>query len=300
MFFRYISIMLVCAALGTLLPSVTQGGRIPVYPEKSDPELDSHLVFETSFSINELPSKRWTPAQQKEIDYLLERMKRDDRIFLVVKTVVDPIGSREENEKWALGISREVGKRLMASGVRPDRILIVPGEEDTRLFDADRWEEFVPLQKVYIRAFQGRDWLRRRESHAAVREDLPTERRTRIPEPSEGKTDRASQLLRGVTDPTVRSVTIVPGGKSQTVAVYAGWFEAPISLHPEKNRILVTGLDKFGSALLAYLTFDPFAGSPSRETVHRFDPIKVSPENRNVPLVPVSLPEGTILDRSKQ
>ena len=178
MSFRFFLIILVCTALGPSLPSVTLGERIPIYPGQVGPDLSSHMVFETSFPINELPAKNWTPAQQKEISYFLELMKRDDSIFLIVKTVVDPIGSREENEKWALGISREVGERLLESGVRPDRILIVPGEEDPRLFDAYQWEEFVHLQRVYIRAYQGGDWLRRREVRAAVREELPPEGRT--------------------------------------------------------------------------------------------------------------------------
>jgi uncharacterized protein YfaP (DUF2135 family) len=251
MSFRFFLIILVCTALGPLLPSVALGVRIPIYPGHAGAELSSNIEYETFFPINELPAKKWTPAQQKEIYYFLERMKRDDRIFLIIKTVVDPIGSREENEKWALGISQEVGERLLEAGIRPDRILIVPGEEEKSLFNARRWEGFVPLQKVYIRAYQGGDWLRRREVRAAVREELPPEGRTKILEPAEGKTDRANQLLRGVTDPSVRSVAIVLRGETQTAAVYGGRFEVPLSLRPGENRILVTGLDSFGRALRA-------------------------------------------------
>lgn len=279
MSFRIFLVILQCAALALALPSAVRGGPVPVYPGKPGQELGTNIVFETAFPINELPPGKWNPAQRKEISYILERMKRDDRIFLIIKTVVDPIGSLQENEMWALGISQEIAERLQESGIRSDRIMIVPGEEDHRLFDEGRWEGFVPLQKVVIRAYQGGNWLRRAEPRTAIREEVPPEGSTRILEPPEGKTDRSRHLLRGLTDDSVRSVAIVLGGETQTAAVYGGKFEVPISLRPGENRILVTGLDRFGRAL------------PASRTV-RYEPPK--------PTIEITAPAGnTVADISR-
>ncbi len=209
------------------------------------------ILFETVFALNDLRASGWTPAQQKEIAYLLERIKKDDRVFLSIQVVADPIGARAENDAWAMEITRAVAARLAASGILRDRMLPVSPASDPRLFDEARWDGFAARQAVVIRGFQGGDWLKRREIRTAVREELPPEGPFRITAPPEGDTDRSRHVLRGLTDESVRSVAIVMGRETRTAAVDLGTFEVPVSLRPGENRIVVTGLDRFGRALSA-------------------------------------------------
>ncbi len=212
---------------------------------------DSNILFETVFPLNELPPAGWTPPQQREIAYMLERIKKDDRVFLSVHVAVDPIGSRSENDAWAMDVARAVAGRLAKSGVRQDRMLIVSPVTDAGLFDEPRWNGFAARQKVVIRGFRGGDWLKRPEVKTVRREELPPEGTLRITEPPEGDTDRSRHVLKGVADESVRTVAIVMGRETRTAAVDAGTFEVPLSLRPGENRIVVTGLDSFGRALAA-------------------------------------------------
>lgn len=41
---------------------------------RSPPEINSHILFETVFQLNDLLPSRWTAAQRKEVAYILERM----------------------------------------------------------------------------------------------------------------------------------------------------------------------------------------------------------------------------------
>lgn len=133
-----------------------------VRPDPPGAELDSRILFETVFPVQDLLPSGWSGAQQKVVVSFLQRMQQDERIFLIVQTSVDPIGSREENEVWALRISQAVVARLRDSGMRGDRILIVPGSEDPRLFDEPRWEGFSRRQTVSLKGLRGGDQLKRR------------------------------------------------------------------------------------------------------------------------------------------
>ena len=229
-------------------------GQVAVSPGPPGAGVDSNILFETVFPLNEIPASGWTPPQQKEIAYLLERIKKDDRVFLSVQVAVDPLGSRAENEAWAMEIARAVASRLAGSGIRADRMLIVSPMNDLSLFDEPRWDGFAARQKVVIRGFQGGNWLKRRETRTAVREELPPEGPLRITAPPESDTDRSRHVLKGVTDESVRTVAIVLGRETRTAAVDGGRFEVPVSLRPGENRIVVTGLDRFGRALRAART----------------------------------------------
>ncbi len=223
-------------------------GRVPDAPISPGRRADSTILFETVFPLNELPASGFTPAQQKEIAYILERIKKDDRVFLAIQVVADPIGSRAEEEAWAMEIARAVAARLDDAGVRADRMLTVSVATDSGLFDEPRWDGFAARQKVVIRGFQGGDWLKRPQARTAVREELPPETPLRITAPPEGDTDRSRHILAGVADASVRTVAIVIGRESRTAAVEAGRFEVPVSLRRGENRIVVTGLDRFGRA----------------------------------------------------
>jgi uncharacterized protein YfaP (DUF2135 family) len=235
-------------------PQAAPLGEVAVSPVAPGDAFDSNILFETVFPLNELDAWGWTPAQQKEIAYLLERIKKDDRVFLSVQAVVDPIGAWSENGPWAMDIARAVAARLAGSGIRPDRMLLVPATSDMRLFEEPRWNGFAARQRVVIHGFQGGDWLKRREAPTAVREELPPESPLRIDAPPEGDTDRSRHVLAGVADASVRTVSIVMGREARTATVDGGRFEIPVSLRPGENRIVVTGLDRFGRALRAART----------------------------------------------
>ncbi|MGE5189738.1 MAG: hypothetical protein ACM3NF_06745 [Gemmatimonadota bacterium] len=267
--------MLAAALLWLAAPSQAappgQAAAAPVWPRDA---LDTNILFETVFPLNELEEPGWTPAQRKEIAYLLERIKKDDRVFLSVQAVVDPLGDWSENGLWAMDVARAVAARLAESGIRPDRMLVVPAASDASLFEQPRWNGFAALQRVVIRAFQGGDWLKRREAPTAVREQLPPEGPLRITAPAAGVTDRSRHVLAGIADPSVRTVSVVVGGEALTAAVDGGRFEIPVSLRPGENRIVVAGLDRFGRALRAARTVryvppaptialsEPAAGAP--------------------------------------
>jgi hypothetical protein len=225
--------------------------RTPVTPVPIGREIDPHILFETSFPLNELHPDSWTAAQRKEVAYMAERIRKDNRIFLLIQVVVDPIGRTEDNARWSLENAQVVAERLRESGVRRDRMLIVPGVEDASLFDEPRWDGFARRQKVTIRGLQGGPWLQRRETAVTLREELPPEGTVSLLEPVEGTTDHSRHTLRGTTEDTVRTVSIVIGKETKTVAVYGGKFEVPVSLAPGENRIVVTGLDAYGRALRA-------------------------------------------------
>lgn len=253
------------AAALALFRGDAPAGRLAVLPEMAGAEAQLPILFEAEIPLNELPISGWTDAQRKDILYFLERMKKDGRIFLLVEVAADPIGRRDENRRWAEDVAREVGRRLVEAGFWPDRLLLLPAKVDTRLFDEFRWDGFRRRQVVRIRALQGGAWLARREEAALVREELPPKGTTRILEPAEGTTDRAHHILKGTTDPSVRSVAVVIGGKSRTAAVYNGAFETPISLLRGENLIVVTGLDRYGRALRAARTVSYVPPHPSIE-----------------------------------
>ena len=252
--FRRTPLILAGALLCLAAPQTAPSGEVAVSPVAPGSAFDANILFETVFALNELPASGWTPAQQKEIAYLLERIKKDDRVFLSVQAVVDPIGAWSENEPWAMDIARAFAARLAGSGVRTDRMLVVPAASDLRLFEEPRWNAFAARQRVVIRGFRGGDWLKRREAPTAVREELPPESPLRIDTPPEGDTDRSRQVLAGAADASVRMVSIVVGREARTATVDGGRFEIPVSLAPGENRIVVTGLDRFGRALRAART----------------------------------------------
>ncbi len=236
--------------LAAALPA--RGAGQPPAAPASAPGQD--ILFETVFPLNDLPAAGWTPLQQREVAYLMERIKKDDRVFLSVHVAVDPIGAPSENEAWAMEIARAVAARLAGSGIRPDRMLIVSPVYDASLFEKPRWDGFAALQRVVIRGFQGGDWLKRREVRTVRHEALPPEGPVRITAPPEGDTDRSRHVLKGVADESLATVAIVIGRETRTAAVVAGSFEVPVSLRPGENRIVVTGLDRFGRALTAART----------------------------------------------
>jgi hypothetical protein len=126
-------------------------GSIPLSPEPFDRGLASETLYETVLPVDELVPEGWTPEQQRKLRLLPARLGSDERILLIIRTTVDPIGSREENERWATDLSRAVAARLARSGIPEDRMRVLPGAEDTRLFDEPRWEGFARRQFVSLR-----------------------------------------------------------------------------------------------------------------------------------------------------
>lgn len=261
---RLLRAIAACAALSAF-PGVTGAGRTPVLPALSGVDLSLPILFETAIPLNELPAEGFSERQIREIHYFAERMKNDERIFLLIEASVDPIGNRKENELFAADAAQAVAERLRAAGIRADRMLALKGRVDEGLFDERRWDGFPRRQVVLIRGMQGGPWLVRREVPAAVREELPPEGSIRIAEPPEGRTDRSRHVLRGTTDESVTSVAVALGGETRTAAVYRGAFETPISLRRGENRIVVTGLDRFGRALRAVRTVTYVPPRPSIE-----------------------------------
>ena len=245
--------LLACAALSIAAPSAA-GERTAIYPGTPGPEIASYILFETAFPLNELLPSEWTPFQQREISDFQERMKKDPRIFLLVQISMDPIGSKKDGGGLALSLSHSVAERLRESGIRQDRILIVAGVTDERLFDMPRWDGFAGLQKVILRGLQGGPWLTGRETAVAVRVELPPEGSIRILEPNVEKTEHSMHILAGTAGEGVDSVSISVGQEGKTATVYGGKFEVPITLRNGENRIVVTGLDPYGRALRASRT----------------------------------------------
>ncbi len=234
-----------------LLLSDAAGGRVPVLEGLSGVDLVSDILFEVKIPFNELRTSGWNPSQQKDVAYLAERMKRDDRLFLVVQARVDPLGSTYENVAWSTEVARAVAGRLRDSGVPEDRLVVLQGREDADLLRAPPWTGFERRQQVLLRLLRGGDWLRRKEPQVTVQEVLPPEAPIRILSPAGESTDRSRHTLRGEAPADLRTVSVTVGGESRTATVYGGVFEIPLSLKPGPNRIAVTGLDRFGRALRA-------------------------------------------------
>lgn len=245
---------LACLALLLLPAAAKAGGRVPVYPLPPGADLRSNILFESVIPLNDLSPGRWTDAQKKEMSYFRERMKKDPRIFLLLRVSIDPIGSPQETEAWAMAMAQGLAGRLQELGIPQDRMLVVPPEKDRTLFDEARWGAFAGRQKVTIRGMAGGDWLRRREAPAPVAIPLPKEQPAFIDQPKEGTTDRANHVLRGSVKGGVRTVAIVVGQETHTAPVYDGVFEVPISFRPGENRITVTGLDAYGRAIRVFRT----------------------------------------------
>lgn len=233
--------------------------RTAIYPGMPGPEIDNDILFETAFPLNDLLPSGWTAAQKREAAYILERMKKDERIFLLLQVKADPIGRGEESARLGLQVAQAVADRLGDSGIRRDRILIVSPAQDAGLFDEPRWDGFARRQKVVIRGLRGGAWLRNREAPVAVREKLPPEGAIRILEPAGDRTDHPRHILKGTADRGVRTVSISVGQETKTATVYGGAFEVPVLLQDGPNRIVVTGLDPYGRALKAYreIRYDP-------------------------------------------
>lgn len=274
---RFISLVaLSCLFLLCAPPVAAPAERTAIYPGTPGPEINSHILFETVFQLNDLLPSRWTAAQRKEVAYILERMKKDNRIFLLLQVTVDPIGRKEDNERMGMEISQAIAERLRESGLRRDRILVVPAASGAGLYDEPRWDGFAMRQKAIIRGLRGGPWLQLRETPVAVREELPPEGAIRILDPVGEKTDHARHVVRGTAAEGVRTVSISVGLETKTATVYRGKFEVPVSLQAGANRIVITGLDPYGRALRA-----------SREI--RYVPPKPS-------IVLTSPPEGSAVD----
>ncbi len=259
MYGRTISLIAVFILLVSAAGSAFPADRVAVYPGAPGPEIASHILFETVFPLNELLPSHFTASQRKEIAYLLERMKKDDRIFLLLQVTTDPIGRKEDNERMGMELSRAIADRLLEAGLRRDRILIAKPAEDAGLFDDRRWDGFAKRQRAVIRGLQGGPWLKVRESPVSIREELPAEGAIRILEPAADRTDRSRIVLKGTADEGVGTVSISVGRETKTATVYLGEFEAPVSLQAGANRIVVTGLDSYGRALRASreIRYDP-------------------------------------------
>ena len=120
----WLSIPTLAAILVLAAPCPAGTGPAFLSSDLPGADLASNILFETTFPINELLPDVWTREQQQEILYFRERMKKDDRIFLIVQATVDPIGTGAENAQWGKAISLAVADRLRESGIRADRILL--------------------------------------------------------------------------------------------------------------------------------------------------------------------------------
>lgn len=268
MLHRFTRLFISACIVLTVAAKGAAGERTAIYPGVPGPELAPSILFETAFPLNDLHPTEWTPSQQREIHYFSELMKKDSRIFLLVQVSMDPIGSRDDGGRTALSLSHAFAERLRESGIRQDRMLIVPGITDDRIFDMPRWDGFAGAQKVIIRGLQGGPWLTGRETAVAIREELPPEGSIRILEPRAEKTDQSMQILAGTVGKDVGSVSISVGQEGKTAAVYDGRFEVPISLRQGENRIVVTGLDAYGRAQRASRTIIYTPPKPSIVITH--------------------------------
>ncbi len=250
--FRFTPLIRRVAALIVLLPALASAaGRTLVYPLPAGVELPSDILFKADYPLSEMRPGQWTDAQKKEIAYFRERMKKDPRIFMLLKVTSDPIGKEVETATWTERIAQGLAGRLQDAGIPQDRMLIVPAKRDLSLFDEPRWGAFEKRQRVYILGLLGGDWLKRKAAPVAIAKPLPPEAPMAILEPAEGKTDRANHLLKGKTPDDVKTVAIIIGREARTADVIDGLFEVPVSLKPGDNKITVTGLDAFGRALRA-------------------------------------------------
>lgn len=124
---RLLSIPALAALLLLGGPAGAEDGTVPPSPEALDREPASETLYETFFPVDELVPEGWSPEQQRKLRTLPARLRGDERILLVIRTTVDPIGSREENERWATDLSRAVAARLARSGIPEDRMRVLPG-----------------------------------------------------------------------------------------------------------------------------------------------------------------------------
>jgi uncharacterized protein YfaP (DUF2135 family) len=252
------------AAVCILLPALASAaGRILVYPLPPGVELPSDFIFKAEYPLADLRPGGLTDAQKKEIAYFRERMRKDPRIFMLIRVTSDPIGSEAETATWTERIAQGLAGRLQDAGIPQDRMLIVPAQRDLSLFDEPRWGAFEKRQRVYILGLLGGEWLKRKVAPVAIAKPLPPEAPMSILEPAEGRTDRANHLLKGKTPGDVKTVAIIFGREARTADVIDGLFEVPVSLKPGDNKITVTGLDAFGRALRVSRTIHYVPPKPS-------------------------------------
>ncbi len=238
------------------LPAPAGAWKIPVAdfpPGFTLPEAD--IVFKAAYPLEDLRMDGWTGQQGAEIAYFREQMRKRDEIFLLLRVSLDAIGRAGENVSLANDVAQAVALRLRSSGIPADRILLLPGREEPRSLDERRLSGFSRYQKVEVTGFLGSGWLRRRPPPEVKREvDLPRPAEIVLVEPPGKATDRSNHMLRGRTDSSIRVVSVTIGEDARTVTVRDGVFEAPISLRPGDNPIVVTGLDPFGRAVRATRT----------------------------------------------
>ncbi len=243
--------------------------KIPVAdfpPGFSLPHAD--IVFKAEFPLDELRMEEWTDRQGAEIAWFREQMRMRDEIFLLLRVSLDAIGRTEENETVANDAAQALALRLRASGIPADRMLLLPGREEPRSLEGRRLSGFSRYRKVEITGFLGSGWLRRRPPPEVKREiDLPRPAEIVLLEPSGKTTDRSNHMLRGKTESSIRVVSVTIGEEARTVTVRDGVFEAPISLRPGENPIVVTGLDPFGRAVRAARTVRYLPPRPTIEIV---------------------------------
>jgi len=283
-------------ALAFLLPvPPARAWKIPVAdfpPGFSVPQAE--IVFKASFPLDELRMEGWTERQGAEIAWFREQMRKRDEIFLLLRVSLDAIGRAEENETIANDVAQAVALRLRASGIPADRMLLLPGREEPRSLEERRLSGFSRHRKVEITGFLGSGWLRRRPPPEVKREiDLPRPAEIVLIEPSMETTDRSNHMLRGKTESSIRVVSVTIGEEARTVTVRDGVFEAPISLRPGGNPIVVTGLDPFGRAVRASRTVRYIPPRPTIEIA--------SPEAGTVTDVtrsPVVVVRGSIRSRT--
>lgn len=246
------------AAIAALIISLILA--IPVQAaERSDAP---SILFESVIPLKELRLDGWTPAQQKEIAYLIERMKRDQRIFVTVRPLLDPIGDRAESDAVAMALARSVASRLKNAGIPGDRIIPMDPERDRSLFGERRWKNVGRFQKIVISAMQGGAWL---SAPAAAKQETVIVVKTQavpkvgaivIKTPVEGTTDRSSHRLTGTADSSIGSISVVVGREAKMATAYDGAFDVPIRLRKGMNRIVVSGLDAFGRSISATRNVD--------------------------------------------
>lgn len=249
------------------LPSglASAAGRTLVYPLPPGVELPSDILFKADYPLNEMRPGEWTDAQKREISYFRERMKKDPRIFLLLKVSTDPIGNEAEVDAWTGRIAQGIAARLQDAGIPQDRMLIIPAQRDPSLFEERRWDAFEKRQRVQILGLLGGDWLKRKVAPVAIAKPLPPEAPMSILEPLAEKTDRANHLLKGKTPDDVKTVSILIGREARTADVRDGTFEVPVSLKAGENKITVTGLDAFGRAIRTSRTIRYIPPKPSIE-----------------------------------
>lgn len=108
------------------------------------------LLFATSLPLAEIAEGGWSDAQRRTVEGIVERIRTDDRIHVVVRVVTDPIGSRDENARWGRAVAEAVAARLVASGVPAARISAEDGDEAGDLRGGVPWTGLERLQAVVV------------------------------------------------------------------------------------------------------------------------------------------------------